>query len=277
MATKISALVKDNSFKDDDYLIKDGEEHGTRTISVQEAADGLVGRSSVGLKRASSYGEATTITEGDYFIKDNTTNPSRISPTNLATELAQLATYPDGESIGVDDYILKVSSNGIQKISAQNAAGDIYELAGEMAGAEMLEEAIANGIVDQAMENAITETVPAAVDALRSEIVQGTTSTAIVDGAYDRYSNDTEVALTDYFLKRNTSQGATTVVTPTQIADSINTYLVQNADPTDIPAATLEYMFTHIPFDKNNVDETTVDGQLRAALFSLGILDDVAT
>lgn len=306
MGTKISAMTKDTSFKDDDYLLKDGATNGTRTISVQDAADDLASKSTIGLKRASSYTEATTVDNGDFFVKDTATVPNRITAANLASGLAQIASYPDGTAIGTDDYILKVTDTGVQKIDAQTAAGNLYELAGEMAGSEMLEEAIAKGIVDQAMQNAITETVPEAADAIRVELRQGTGASAIVDAAMDAYSTDTAVDSSDLFVKRDKTQGSTTVVTAEQIvngalaiilpsgldqtsdtvlirngttlgevsmADFI-AYMVTNADPTDIPAATIEYLFTHIPFDTNAAADT-VDGQLTKALTDLGILNDV--
>jgi hypothetical protein len=340
MSIKISSLTKDTSFKNDDYLLKDGATNGTRTISVQDAADDLARKSTVGLKRASTYSEATTIADGDFLIKDTTNTPNRITAANLATGLAQLATYPDGTSIGTDDYILKVTSTGVQKINAQTAAGNLYELAGEMAGTEMLEEAIAKGIVDQAMQNAIEETVPDAADAIRAELRQGTGASSIVDAAYDLYDSGSSVGSTDLFLKRDRTQGSTTVVTAEQIVngalavilasgldDSTDTvlirngstlgevsmadfisYMVANADPTDIPAATIEhivqnidptditaatiehivqnidptditaatieYLVTHIPLDTNAAADT-VDGQLTQALTDLGILNDV--
>lgn len=323
MGTKISAMTKDTSFKNDDYLLKDGATNGTRTISVQDAADDLARKTTVGLRRASTYSEATTVADGDFFIKDTSSSPNRITAANLASGLARIASYPDGTEIGTDDYILKVTATGVQKIDAQTAAGNLYELAGEMAGSDMLEEAIAKGIVDQAMHNAITETVPEAADAIRAELRQGTGASAIVDGAIDTYNTDTAVDSSDLFVKRDKTQGSTTVVTAEQIvngalaiilpsgldqtsdtvlirngstlgevsmADFIS-YMVANADPTDIPAATIEhivqnidptditaatieYLVTHIPLNTNAAADT-VDGKLTKALTDLGILNDV--
>jgi len=221
MSININTLTKDTSFKDDDYLLKDGNTNRTRIISVQDAADDLARRSTTVLKRASNYDEALAITETDYIIKDNTTAPARVLASNAATSLAQMATYPDGSNVSDTDYILKINANGKpQKVEASQAAADLAELAGQIAGAEMLEEAIAKGIVDQAMTNAIETTVPQAVQTLRSELSEGEVASQIVDGALTSYAADTLIANTDKFYKRDTDDTATTYVTAKQIVDA---------------------------------------------------------
>ena len=299
MAIKISELTKDASFRDDDYLIKDGTVNGTRTISVQNAANELGRMSTTGLKRASLYDEATTIEANDYLVNDNATAPRRITAANAATSLAQLAEYQETNSIDETDYIFKSDANGtITKVDATEAAGDLFVLAGEMAGSEMLEEAIARGIVDQAMNNAITQTVPTAVQELRTELSQPANSTAIVNGALGYYSEDSSVDPTDLFVKRNAAGDATSMVTPDKIIDGALTdvaetdlvdtddsvliksatdgfgevgledmisHFAQNTQATDVPGAVIDYASQHIPLDTTQAS-TTTDGALYDAI-----------
>lgn len=221
MGIRISSLGKDSSFRDDDYLLKDGDTSGTRLISIQNAADDIARKSTVVIKRASNYDEATTITETDYIIKDNTTAPARVSATNAASSFVQLASYPDDTNVEEEDYILKVGADGsTSKVPAVQAGSDLAIFGGQIAGAEMLEEAIARGIVDQAMTNAIQTTVPQAVTQLRVELSEGSAATQIVDGALTAYSQAVAIAETDKFYKRDVDDTETTYVSAEQIFDA---------------------------------------------------------
>lgn len=352
-AVNIKDLAKDTSFNNDDYIMKDGSTNGTRLISVQNAADDLARKSTVGLKRPSAYDEAITVDGADYIVKDDTSAPKRVTAQNAATSFAQLAQYGTSTSVSDQDYILKLGSTGVTKVEAEQAAADFAQLAGQVVGSEMVESAIAKGLADEALDRAIDTVVPNAVSQLKTELSAAEPSTEIVNGAIKSADETTTVdrnnqliqwnpsteefkrttvrnvldgavvnAPTDYTTTSGSTNGIYDVndtyrvlvvyngqvwryrsrdflnelYTRTSLDSSASssgtpandTYLLQVHDYSDgkyvrrigkLDAYNniANYVGEHIPFDKTNVDETTVDGQLRAALYNLGILDEVAT
>lgn len=269
MSIRISSLGKDSSFKDDDYLLKDGDTSGTRLISIQNAADDIARKSTVVIKRASNYDEATTITETDYIIKDNTTAPARVSAPNAASSFVQLASYPDDTNVEEEDYILKVGADGsTSKVPAVQAGSDLAIFGGQIAGAEMLEEAIARGIVDQAMTNAIQTTVPQAVTQLRVELSEGSAATQIVDGALTAYSQGVSIAETDKFYKRDVDDTETTYVSAEQIFDAgvvVSSRVINNCQTPDTDSgyvldARQGRILNAVKIDKTSIaDDLTTD------------------
>lgn len=216
--THINSLTVDSTIRDDEYLIKDGSTVGTRRISVSDAANELAERSTIGLKRASEYDEAITLDGTDYLIKDDGNAPKRIAASNAAQHIGQMANYSTDSELATTDYILKETDSGVKKkVVATEAAEALALMAGNIAGSEMLEEAIAQGIVDQAMQNAISTTVPQAVQELKTELSEGSAATDILDSALDHEDIGTTTASTDLFVKRDRTNETTEMVT----ADSI--------------------------------------------------------
>lgn len=183
MAVRINELTKDASFNNDDYIMKDSSTNGTRLISVQNAADDLARKSTVGLRRPTAYDEATDVAGTDYIVKDDASAPKRVTAQNAATSFAQLAQYDTAESVSDQDYILKLGSTGVAKVEAERAAADFAQLAGQVVGSEMVESAIAKGLADEALDQAINTVMPNTVAQLRTELSEGTAATEIVDGA----------------------------------------------------------------------------------------------
>lgn len=180
----INELTKDTSFNNDDYIMKDGSTNGTRLISVQNAADDLARKSTVGLRRPTAYDEATDVAGTDYIVKDDASAPKRVTAQNAATSFAQLAQYDTAGNVSDQDYILKIGSTGtVTKVEAEQAAADFAQLAGQVVGSEMVESAIAKGLADKALDQAINTVMPNTVAQLRTELSEGTAATEIVDGA----------------------------------------------------------------------------------------------
>ena len=228
MAIKIGNLVRDTSIADDDYLLVDGASNGTRIIRADHAAEALGGRSTVCLKRAASYDESSSISNTDYIVVDNVTAPVRVSASNAATSLGQLATYPTGTGVAETEYILKIGANGKpQKVEASEAAAALAELAGQVAGAELLEQAVASGIVSQAMTNAITATIPQAVTQLKAELTESESAVEIFDAGLvvsERVKNDCLTSDSGYVL--DARQGKVLQdgkIDKTSIADNLTT------------------------------------------------------
>lgn len=203
MAVRINELTKDASFNSDDYIMKDGSTNGTRLISVQNAADDLARKSTVGLRRPAAYDEATDVAGTDYIVTDDTSEPKRVTAQNAATSFAQLAQYDTAESVSDQDYILKIGSTGtVTKVEVEQAAADFAQLAGQVVGSEMVESAIAKGLADEALDQAINTIMPNTVAQLRTELSEGTAATEIVDGAFEASElQSTAVASTDQFIK----------------------------------------------------------------------------
>lgn len=202
MAVRINELTKDTSFNNDDYIMKDGSTNGTRLISVQNAADDLARKSTVGLRRPTAYDEATDVAGTDYIVKDDASAPKRVTAQNAATSFAQLAQYDTAESVSDQDYILKLGSTGVTKVEAERAAADFAQLAGQVVGSEMVESAIAKGLADEALDQAINTVMPNTVAQLRTELSEGTAATEIVDGAFEASElQSTAVESTDQFIK----------------------------------------------------------------------------
>lgn len=193
MAVRINELTKDASFNNDDYIMKDGSTNGTRLISVQNAADDLARKSTVGLRRPTAYDEATDVAGTDYIVKDDASAPKRVTAKNAATSFAQLAQYDTAESVSDQDYILKLGSTGVAKVEAERAAADFAQLAGQVVGSEMVESAIAKGLADEALDQAINTVMPNTVAQLRTELSEGTAATEIVDGAIEASALQTDI------------------------------------------------------------------------------------
>ena len=279
MAIKIENLVRDTSIADDDYFLIDGASNGTRIIRADHAAEALGGRSTVCLKRAASYDESSSISDTDYIVVDNVTAPVRVSASNAATSLGQLATYPTGTGVAETEYILKIGANGKpQKVEASEAAAALAELAGQVAGAELLEQAIVRGIVGQA----VTDTISQAAAQLKEELTESESAVEIFDAGLvvsERVKNDCQTTEAGYVLDARQGRLLNAVkVDKTDIADNLTTN-----DATKVLSAKQGKALQDGKIDKTsalialdtNAESTTVDGKLTAAIDALGWRSDV--
>ena len=283
MAIKIENLVRDTSIADDDYFLIDGASNGTRIIRADHAAEALGGRSTVCLKRAASYDESSSISDTDYIVVDNVTAPVRVSASNAATSLGQLATYPTGTGVAETEYILKIGANGKpQKVEASEAAAALAELAGQVAGAELLEQAIARGIVGQAVTDAITDATSQAAAQLKEELTESESAVEIFDAGLvvsERVKNDCQTTEAGYVLDARQGKLLNAVkVDKTSITDNLTTN-----DATKVLSAKQGKALQDGKIDKTsalialdtNAASTTVDGKLTAAIDALGWRSDV--